>query len=297
MQEQLERFAQQHDFIKSSIDQIALFLHKGVDAVHVKKDVQDFIAKSTTGKEVPHYVEYVAIASPTLGIEAEAYHPQHHDNKSDHSFPNVSAPGEAAGDQKVFTEPTAQALYDFDSTEPDELPFKAGDYIKVYTAPSDNDWWQGEINGRVGIFPKDYVQHLNPHLSQQQSTPSAPPPQPPSQPKAATISSAPQTKVSNPQPPAQPKTNTVTANIKAPASQPQHQQQHQEPGAPGEALKLIDATCEALYDFEAQGADELSFKQGETLIITGELNGWYLGKTKDGSRVGIFPSNYVTIKS
>ncbi len=55
----------------------------------------------------------------------------------------------------------------------------------------------------------------------------------------------------------------------------------------------MDATCDAVYDFDAQGGDELSFKAGEALIITGELNGWYLGKSKDGSRVGIFPSNYV----
>ena len=40
----------------------------------------------------------------------------------------------------------------------------------------------------------------------------------------------------------------------------------------------MDARCEALYDFVSQGHDELSFKQGEILHITGELNGWYLGK-------------------
>jgi len=34
---------------------------------------------------------------------------------------------------------------------------------------------------------------------------------------------------------------------------------------------------------------------GDILYVTGELNGWYLGKTQDGSRVGIFPSNYVTM--
>ncbi len=66
------------------------------------------------------------------------------------------APAAAAG-----AEQQAQALYDFDSSEPDELPFKAGDLIKVYSAPDDNDWWQGEFSGKVGIFPKAYVQLLN----------------------------------------------------------------------------------------------------------------------------------------
>ena len=57
---------------------------------------------------------------------------------------------------------------------------------------------------------------------------------------------------------------------------------------------LIDAQCAALFDFDGQDDDELSFKAGDILIITGELNGWFLGRCRDGGeKVGIFPSNFV----
>jgi len=59
--------------------------------------------------------------------------------------------------------------------------------------------------------------------------------------------------------------------------------------------RQMDAKAQAVYDFVGQGIDELSFKEGEILYITGELNQWFLGKSADGARVGIFPSNYVKI--
>ena len=57
----------------------------------------------------------------------------------------------------------------------------------------------------------------------------------------------------------------------------------------------MDARCEALFDFQGQDVDELSFKKGDQLVITGELNGWYLGKITSTGAVGIFPSNYVSV--
>jgi chaperonin cofactor prefoldin len=67
------------------------------------------------------------------------------------------------------------------------------------------------------------------------------------------------------------------------------------PPAESSDVKLMDARCMALYDFDAAGEDELSFRKDDILLITGELNGWYLGKSLDGSAVGIFPGNYVKI--
>jgi len=67
--------------------------------------------------------------------------------------------------------------------------------------------------------------------------------------------------------------------------------------APPESPKVMNARCEALFDFDGQDSDDLSFKVGDILIITGELDGWFLGKTLDGAKTGIFPSNYVKITS
>ncbi|PSK38211.1 hypothetical protein C7M61_002767 [Candidozyma pseudohaemuli] len=50
-----------------------------------------------------------------------------------------------------------RALYDLISYEPDELSFKKGDIIIVVESVY-RDWWRGALpNGKVGIFPLNYV--------------------------------------------------------------------------------------------------------------------------------------------
>ncbi|KAM8808844.1 SH3 domain-containing protein 19 [Eudromia elegans] len=53
----------------------------------------------------------------------------------------------------------ARALYDFQGENEDELSFKAGDTITELEAV-DEDWMSGEMQGKSGIFPKNFVQIL-----------------------------------------------------------------------------------------------------------------------------------------
>ncbi|NWI85849.1 SH319 protein, partial [Pitta sordida] len=53
----------------------------------------------------------------------------------------------------------ARALYDFHGENDDELSFKAGDMITELESV-DEDWMSGEMQGRSGIFPKNFVQIL-----------------------------------------------------------------------------------------------------------------------------------------
>ncbi|KAK2116323.1 hypothetical protein P7K49_006949 [Saguinus oedipus] len=53
----------------------------------------------------------------------------------------------------------AKALYDFRGENEDELSFKAGDIITELESV-DDDWMSGELMGKSGIFPKNYVQFL-----------------------------------------------------------------------------------------------------------------------------------------
>ncbi|NXU42404.1 SH319 protein, partial [Drymodes brunneopygia] len=53
----------------------------------------------------------------------------------------------------------AKALYDFHGENEDELSFKAGDMITELESV-DEDWMSGEISGKSGIFPKNFVQIL-----------------------------------------------------------------------------------------------------------------------------------------
>ncbi|XP_064004707.1 SH3 domain-containing protein 19 isoform X2 [Pogoniulus pusillus] len=53
----------------------------------------------------------------------------------------------------------AKALYDFHGENEDELSFKAGDTITELESV-DEDWMSGEIQGKSGIFPKNFVHVL-----------------------------------------------------------------------------------------------------------------------------------------
>ncbi|XP_067153911.1 SH3 domain-containing protein 19 isoform X3 [Apteryx mantelli] len=53
----------------------------------------------------------------------------------------------------------AKALYDFHGENEDELSFKAGDMITELESV-DEDWMCGEMQGKSGIFPKNFVQIL-----------------------------------------------------------------------------------------------------------------------------------------
>jgi signal transducing adaptor molecule len=49
-----------------------------------------------------------------------------------------------------------KALYDFVPSESGELGFSRGDVITVLDSVY-KDWWRGELHGKTGIFPVNYV--------------------------------------------------------------------------------------------------------------------------------------------
>jgi endophilin-A len=57
--------------------------------------------------------------------------------------------------------PSARALYDFTAEAPGELGFKEGDMIRLRKKIDDN-WLDGEIGGRTGMFPSTYVEVVTP---------------------------------------------------------------------------------------------------------------------------------------
>jgi len=49
-----------------------------------------------------------------------------------------------------------KAQYTYKSTEPNELSFTEGSIINV-TYQDESGWWEGELNGQVGVFPSNHV--------------------------------------------------------------------------------------------------------------------------------------------
>lgn len=291
---------------------------QNLQKVDIRNDVQEFIKQYQTNKSHEPYVQYIPQRSTIIGhavdnsstspinnisnglsttyintptnnihavhvpIQASApLTPANHSNnitqQQQYNSPisNVT-PVTSTPINNISSNPTpsyALALYDFAPSEPDELPFKQGELITLVKYNDNEDWWQGTINERTGLFPKNYVAKQN-HATKQfidqngtihtHGTSSVQP----IDSISTTTTSAPITTSSS-------NATTIPSDVEQP--------------------KLMNASCTSLYDFDGQDADELTFKSGQKLIITGELNGWYLGRLDNDTRVGIFPSNYVSL--
>ncbi|XP_049560088.1 sorbin and SH3 domain-containing protein 2 isoform X22 [Orcinus orca] len=66
----------------------------------------------------------------------------------------------------------AKAVYDFKAQTSKELSFKKGDTVYILRR-IDQNWYEGEHHGRVGIFPISYVEKLTPP---EKAQPARPPP-------------------------------------------------------------------------------------------------------------------------
>lgn len=364
--EQLDRFAQSHEFLKSSLDQIAVFLKRGVSGINVPKDIQDYIAKNRTGAAHPPYAQYEPItsliienASKSTGIPGASTQPP---SSSAPSAPPLAATSSSSSSPAFAVSsgpsipaapplgppsiaggvppprmpppfssnssssssssahnptPTVQnynvavGLFDFESNESDDLAFKAGDVVTLTASPESEDWWQGELNGRTGMFPKNYVSkadgqgrfigadgtvigtvdsvragQVQAAIATSNATGGV------AAAAAAHVTDAPS---APPLPYANANANAGWGAAGGGAAGGAHANAEEAAPTGEDAPRLINATCVALYDFEGQDTDELSFRAGEKLVITGELNGWYLGRQESGTKVGIFPSNYVAM--
>jgi hypothetical protein len=77
-----------------------------------------------------------------------------HDNEPEMAAVSSASVAPAAHDYIEY-----RALYDYESDNPDDLVFKAGDILRVHPEqPHEPGWLGGEINGKIGWFPEAYAE-------------------------------------------------------------------------------------------------------------------------------------------
>lgn len=56
-----------------------------------------------------------------------------------------------------------KALYDYEGQTDDELSFPEGAIIRILNKENQDDdgFWEGEFNGRIGVFPSVLVEELS----------------------------------------------------------------------------------------------------------------------------------------
>ncbi|CAO3694954.1 unnamed protein product [Umbelopsis ramanniana] len=114
---------------------------------------------------------------------------------------------------------TAEALYDYQGQDHEDLSFRKGDIIEVTEFVND-DWWRGKLHGKAGLFPQNHVVKIENPASKAKASNQFPPP-----PSASPYGTAP--------PPASPYANPATSSL--PYNYPPPPAMYQPPPAGGYA--------------------------------------------------------------
>ena len=115
----------------------------------------------STQTQPPVYGGYVPAANPTVSASSDPIpSPATTQTPSTVSYtapsPAPSNKSSTTNDDSVQLVTRVRALHTFEPTEAGELGFEKGDIIKVVDRGY-KDWWRGQLKGRTGIFPVNYV--------------------------------------------------------------------------------------------------------------------------------------------
>ena len=81
------------------------------------------------------------------------------------------SPTEAKPESKAEESGMYVAVYPYQSEEPGDLVFEAGEQIEV--TKKESEWWTGKIGDRVGVFPYNYVEPAGSEASAVSAEPAA----------------------------------------------------------------------------------------------------------------------------
>uniref|UniRef100_UPI0037E93BA6 SH3 domain-containing kinase-binding protein 1 isoform X2 n=1 Tax=Semicossyphus pulcher TaxID=241346 RepID=UPI0037E93BA6 len=142
--------------------------------------------------------------------------------------------------------------FDYEAQQDDELSLTVGDII-VNIRRDDGGWWEGELGGRRGLFPDNFVREIKKEAKRDGG-------------QASMIRSE------------------LSNGRASPVSDPSVR-----PGRKGELIRK--RRCKAAFSYVPQHEDELELKIGDVIEIIAEVEeGWWEGSLN--GKTGMFPSNF-----
>ncbi|XP_043204310.1 SH3 domain-containing kinase-binding protein 1-like isoform X20 [Amphibalanus amphitrite] len=167
-----------------------------------------------------------------------------------------------------------KALFSYTPDKADELALKLNDIIDVLE-DVEPGWWKGSLNGKVGVFPSNFVEELPP-LPADADVVQEIKPKPV---KGVGLGDILRDAKSRPPPPQLPRPPDPTP-------------------APQLPPKPVKELCRALFAYQRQNDDELTLKEGDIVTIVSKESddkGWWRGEL--AGKIGVFPDNFVEIIS
>ncbi|XP_030012588.1 intersectin-1 isoform X2 [Sphaeramia orbicularis] len=164
-----------------------------------------------------------------------------------------SSPSPVLGQGEKVEGLQAQALYPWRAKKDNHLNFNKNEIITVLE--QQDMWWLGELQtGQRGWFPKSYVKLISATMTA---------------PTGATARSK----------------NTSESGVTD--SPPNGKRPSPSPTKPSESGEEYIA----MYTYESSEQGDLSFQQGDIVMVTRKEGDWWTGMV--GGKTGVFPSNYV----
>ncbi|XP_051883640.1 LOW QUALITY PROTEIN: dynamin-binding protein-like [Pristis pectinata] len=174
----------------------------------------------------------------------------------------------ALGELPAYGLGRARALMGLSAQLPEELDFTEGDVITIVGLPEPG-WFEGELEGRRGVFPEGFVELLGPLQSPKTGA------------RGYEGEGEEEEEEEEEEVPVEEEEEEVPVEEEV-------VEDPEEPTRPG----LYGV---AMYDFQALEADELDFSKGDRIRITGTLEDGWLQGTLAG-RTGIFPVRFVRLQ-
>uniref|UniRef100_A0A673ZQB0 Vav guanine nucleotide exchange factor 1 n=1 Tax=Salmo trutta TaxID=8032 RepID=A0A673ZQB0_SALTR len=138
--------------------EFAISLKFNMDIRHIKITSTEGLYRINEKKAFKGLIELVefyqqhSLKEYFKDVDTTLQTPFNQPEQSDTPF-NTPSPG---GSMRSFG--TARARYDFSARDRTELSLREGDTVKVLSKKAHNGWWKGEVYGRVGLFPANYVE-------------------------------------------------------------------------------------------------------------------------------------------
>ncbi|CAG5135714.1 unnamed protein product, partial [Candidula unifasciata] len=87
---------------------------------------------------------------------------------------SLESPPETTVREKTNTIERAVVRFSYVAEQPDELSLTEGQIVRILDKKLEDDgWWKGEVNGKIGVFPDNFVELL---LNEKTNKPQKPPP-------------------------------------------------------------------------------------------------------------------------
>uniref|UniRef100_A0A7N6BMD9 SH3 domain-containing protein n=1 Tax=Anabas testudineus TaxID=64144 RepID=A0A7N6BMD9_ANATE len=151
------------------------------------------------------------------------------------------------------------------------MTLRQGDIIKNVRYIDEDGWMEGDLNGKRGLFPDNFVKETKNEPKEESSQTS---------------------QTSQPSQRRERSSGKNVANLVQRMSTIGFPTGGFQPQPPAAAKKPKKRLCKVLFDYQPQNEDELELKVGDILDITEEVEeGWWSG-TMNG-KSGLFPSNFV----